>query len=114
MLELRARYLVLSPHCFNQIDAAHLSQYYGIAAGMILFYDHLLTLDDEVRFIVHLEVTPLIDLYFEDQIYLVWKEIAGCARSLKKMCFFLILSLGRILALRCCWSRLPPLDPSVL
>ena len=48
LLELRARYLVLSPHCFNQIDGTHLSQYYGIAAGMILFYDHLLTLDDEV------------------------------------------------------------------
>ena len=52
---------------------------------MILFYDHLLTLDDEVRFIVQLEVTPLIDLHFEDQIYLVWKEIAGCARRLKVM-----------------------------
>ena len=33
---------------------------------MILFYDALLTLDDEVRFVMHLEVTPLIDLHFED------------------------------------------------
>ena len=47
LLELRARYLALNSHYVNQIDA-HFSQYYGIAAGMILFYDHLLTLDDEV------------------------------------------------------------------
>ena len=50
---------------------------------MILFYDALLTLDNEVCFVMHLEVIPLIDLHFEDQIYLVWKEIAGCARRLK-------------------------------
>ena len=34
---------------------------------------------------MHLEVTPLIDLHFEEQIYLVWKEIPGCARRLKVM-----------------------------
>ena len=34
---------------------------------------------------MHLEVTPLIDLHFEDQIYLVWEEIPGCARRLKVM-----------------------------
>ena len=34
---------------------------------------------------MHLEVTPLIDLHFEDQIYLVWKEIPGCAHRLKVM-----------------------------
>ena len=83
MLESQPRYFALNPHCVNQIDDAHLSQYYEIAAGMILFYDALLTLDDEVRFFMHLEVTPLIDSHFEDQIYLAWKEIAGCARRLK-------------------------------
>ena len=84
LLVSQPRYLSLNL-CVNQIDDGHFSQYYGIAAGIILFYDPLLTLDDEVRFVMHLKVTPLIALHFEDQIYLVWKEIPGCARRLKVM-----------------------------
>ena len=48
-VRIAAKVFALNPHCVNQIDDGHLSQYYEIAAGMILFYDALLTLDNEVH-----------------------------------------------------------------
>ena len=57
-----------------------ISQYYGLATGVILFYDHLLTLADEVGQVYSARTSRSLirPRLVEDQIYLVWQEIMGC------------------------------------
>lgn len=46
---LLPRYSALNPRCDTQGGDGILSQYYSVATGTVLMYDHLLTLADEVR-----------------------------------------------------------------
>lgn len=45
----RSRYPIPNVRCDEQADDRVFSQYYALATGTILFYDYLLTLEDEVR-----------------------------------------------------------------
>ena len=54
-----------------------ISQYHALASCVVLFYDHLLALADEVGQ-VYSPRTPrslLRPRFVEDQVFLVWKEI---------------------------------------
>jgi hypothetical protein len=57
-----------------------ISQYYALATAVILFYDYLLTLPDEVGQVYSARTlrSLLRPHFIKDQIYLVWQEIVGC------------------------------------
>lgn len=70
----------------------YISQYYGMAAIVILLYDHLLTLADEVSQVYSISTpgcSPLRPCFVEDKIYLVWQEIThmGCVDPQMYTCF---------------------------
>ena len=66
------------------IDDSKPSKYCALATCTVLFYDHLLTLADEVCPYSSCDCL-LSSRFVEDQICLVWKEIVECANRLKRM-----------------------------
>ena len=55
-------------------------QYYGLAIFTVLFYDYLLTLEDEVcRDATSRGRGSLLKLPLEDRVFLAWKEDMECA-----------------------------------
>ena len=69
----RSRYPIPNALCENQANDSISPQYYALATGTILFYDYLLTLEDEVRQVFHQEshVPSFILRLAADQIHLV-------------------------------------------
>lgn len=59
-------------------------QYYASASCMVLLYDHLLTLGDEVDQVYPARTSrsPLTPLFVEDQVFLARKEMLECVNPL--------------------------------
>ena len=79
------QYLICGILSWNFVGPVRLTnrtffQYYGLAIFTVLFYDYLLTLEDEVC----RDATPRgrvssLKLLLEDRVFLAWKEDMECA-----------------------------------